>query len=140
MKNALFSKTILEMLFYRIGIFIKYNERWQMIPVADPNSGPDKWITASKYNNRSEALQQLSKVFDNSKELDRPSLFLLKNIVCANELNIEVDLFMNDYGKMGVFFRYQNENNYISFEIIADATETMFQLRQFSNGIPSILR
>jgi hypothetical protein len=33
---------------------------------------------------------------------------------------------MNDYGKMGVFFRYQNENNYISFEIIADATETMF--------------
>jgi hypothetical protein len=57
MKNALFSKTILEMLFYRIGIFIKYNERWQMIPVADPNSGPDKWITASKYNNRSEALQ-----------------------------------------------------------------------------------
>ena len=76
--------------------------------IPDSNSGPDMWEIQEKYFGRGSAIIQKSKVFDNSI-LERPSILLLKHQLCSFNLNIETDIFMRDYGKAGVIFRFLNE-------------------------------
>ena len=58
--------------------------------------------------NKSFAIVQESSSFDNTK-LKIPNKLILKDFFCKNELNYQVNLFMNDYGRIGIVFRYENK-------------------------------
>jgi len=78
---------------------------WVLKEIEDPNSGPSKWKTLKKYQNKTISLIQESKVFDNSPSFQRPSIFLLKN-QCNNHLNSEIEFYQNSFGTTGFCFRY----------------------------------